>query len=123
MSRRWDDRTYRIRQLPLHVSLESLPGFLIDIDRDLGPLSNITIWSLADELGLSDDATSKIATVTFQYTPQLLNDDSHEWKIEIRNLNPRLKERHGLNRNILFDTHFLGCTPLNNVDKDLHDFE
>jgi hypothetical protein len=123
MSTNRDDRTYRLRQLPLLVTVESLPGLLVDVDRSLGPSSSITVWSVAEDLGLSDVALTKTATVTFQDTPPLLNDDAHEWIIEVRLLNFKLKERHGLSQNLLFDTHFLGCTPMNQVDKQSHEFE
>jgi hypothetical protein len=115
MAREPKDRTYRVRQLPAHIDVHHLPALLINLESSIGPLENVIVHSLAGSLKLFEDTPTRTATVTFQNVPSVFDNDETEWVVETRNL--------GLKRNIIFDTHFLGFTALNDVDPSIHTHE
>lgn len=115
MARIREDRTYRVRQLPSHIDSNHLPALLISVENSTGPLENINVHSLAGSLNTFEDVPTKTATVTFGAVPTAFDNDQTEWVLQTRRL--------GLQRNIIFDTHFLGFTALNDVDPNVHALE
>lgn len=114
MTRVPEDRTYRIRQLPGHIDVHDLPALLISLENSIGPLENINVHSLAGSLNTFDVPT-KTATITFNSVPKVFDNDQKEWVFQTRQL--------GLQKNIIFDIHFLGFTALNDVDPSMHTLE
>lgn len=108
MTRVPDDRTYRVRQLPAHLDIHHLPRLLISLENSLGPLENIHIHSLAGSSNGFEEAPTKTATVTFSNRPTVFDNDQSEWSFQTQQL--------GLQKNIIFDIHFLGFTTLNDAD-------
>jgi hypothetical protein len=115
MTRGPEDCTYRVRQLPAHIDGHRLPAFLISLENSIGPLENINVHSLAGSLNTFEDVPTQTATVTFNVVPRVFTNHDTEWVFETRRL--------GLQKNIIFDTHFLGFTALNDVDPNMHTLE
>lgn len=109
------DRTYRVRQLPSHIDAHRLPALLISLENSIGPLENINVHSLTGSLNTFEYVQTKTATVTFNRMPRAFDNDLTEWVFQTRRL--------GLQRNIIFDIHFLGFTALNDVDPSTHTVE
>jgi len=105
-----DRRTFRVKHLPHHMQIHHAQRFLRDLlsyDDDAGKLD---VLSLASDVESHENPPSKVATVQFSTTPQVLESGKVEWNFE----------RVGLLRDIIIDTHFLGFTVLNDVDRDEH---
>lgn len=113
MTRDFGNRTYRVRQLPRHVSEEDLPGFLVRCCGELGGETNIVVWSLAITLLPFEKPRTKTATVTFNSLPLVFNNDETEWTLTTP----------GSHLNVIVDVHFLGFTALNDVEIGLHNLE
>lgn len=95
--------TFRIRRVPAGVSLDSLAGFLHRSIEGLGDLSNIHVRSLAAAPDDWREPPDQVATVDFDKVPSLFSvPGQDEWFVKLTNSNVRL----------VFDTHFLGFTPL-----------
>lgn len=115
MKRVPEDRTYRVLQLPAHVNINNLPALLISLDYTVGPLENINVHSLAGSLKSFEDPLTKTATVTFNHVPRVFDNDRTEWVFQTQHI--------GSQKNIIFDTHFLRFTALNDVDPNVHTHE
>lgn len=115
MTRISHDRTYRVRQLSWHIDVHHLPALLISLESSIGPLGNINVHSLAGSLNTFEDVPTKTATVTFNSVPSAFDNDQTEWVFQTRRL--------GLQKNIIFDIHFLGFTALNDVDPSMFALE
>lgn len=117
MARPRTDRTYRVRQLQLQPCIDypRVTSLIASLSDGLGPAENIQIFSLASSLPPSPNLLSLTATVTFSETPSALDNDQIEWSFPARHL--------GWRRNVIFDTHFLGFTALNDPNPDDHDLE
>jgi hypothetical protein len=119
MVRTRNDRTYRASNIPYSLDSSSLVSLLASIEGEgFGPLANICICSLAPSLILgtpSKTARTKTATITFKKVPIPFDDDRTEWTIPIRYL--------AFQQDIIFDIHFEGFTPLNDVSANEHTVE
>jgi hypothetical protein len=115
MARVPKDCTYRVRQLPADMDILRLPALLISLENCIGPLQNVVVHSLAGSLKPFEYTPTKTATVTFHNVPRVFDNDQTEWVFRTRHL--------GLQKNIIFDTHFLGFTALNDVDPSIHTHE
>lgn len=113
MSQGRDVRTYRVRQLPSHVSKESLRTLLVNSCEALGPEDDIVVYSLASSLVPFETSRTKTATIIFKSLPSIFDNDETEWTLVTRDSQP----------NITIDVHFLGFTALNDVDSDFHVLE
>jgi len=120
MVRTREDRTYRVKQLPLHLQLPTLAAFLTQLDGRIGPANSIQVHSIADALSLEDNPMFKVATVTFINVPAFFDNDQEEWTVEAYSLSEGKRHKLNINHDIIFDTHFLGFTPLNDVPSDVH---
>jgi len=115
MTRVPKDRTYRVRQIPSHIDAHHLPALLVSLENSIGPLENVNVHSLAGSLNTFEDVPTKTATVTFNSVPKAFDNDRTEWVFQTRRL--------GLQKNIIFDIHFIGFTALNDVDPNTHTLE
>jgi hypothetical protein len=108
------DRTYRVRQLqvPPGTDHRQLTHIIASLNDGLGPAENIQVYSLAASLPLSTILPTSVATIAFNKTPSVLDNDNTEWSLTARHLDWR--------RNVIFDTHFLGLTPLNDPEHSNH---
>lgn len=108
------DRTYRVRQLqvPPGTDHRQLTHIIASLSDGLGPAENIQVYSLAASLPLSTILPTSVATIAFDKTPSVLDNDNTEWSLTARHLDWR--------RNVIFDTHFLGLTPLNDPEPCNH---
>jgi hypothetical protein len=107
MARDRRNRTYRVRQIPHHVTEHQLISILITAAKDLGPSENITVRSLSQSLNQWERPPTKVATIVFRDTPTRFDNDDQEWIIQTTDL--------GMKANIIIDVHFLNFTPLNDV--------
>ena len=112
MPRSRDCRTYRLRQLPQHLERKDVSEFLCKISSDFGPEEDIEVYSLVENLITWETPRTKIATLVFSITPKPFDNDKDEWNVPARNA--------GWNRQLIFDIHFKGFTPLNDVDPAIH---
>ncbi|KAI9654109.1 MAG: hypothetical protein M1821_006820 [Bathelium mastoideum] len=105
----WLKFVFRVRGLPNTIKKhEDVSKLLGERLGDIRP-DTIHVFSLATTLPAWEP--SKVATVMFASPPGLLQETSvHEWPVPSRNLDEHL----------LLDTHFLGMTPLNDVDAAHH---
>lgn len=106
--------TFRVRRIPAHVSGIELSQFLCDVVKDLS-LHQLRIRSLAPTPDDPSKPPSQTATIQlFGPLPQFLAAGrENEWAVKVPG------QVHAL----LFDTHFLGFTPLSAVDSGIHAFE
>jgi hypothetical protein len=101
MGRDRNDRTYRVSRLPSYITLGGVSAYLgHHLDENV---ENIQTFSLATSLEHS--GSSKVATIKFLKTPTRFDNDLVEWPITVP----------GLENNLVFDVHFLGLTPFNDV--------
>jgi hypothetical protein len=115
MARGREDRTYRVRQISAYLDRYNVALLLAGLDESLGPLDNIHVHSLAASLNPSEDTPTRTATVMFVRVPTIFDNDNQEWVIKTRH--------HGLQKDVIFDIHFLGFTALNSVEPSMHSFE
>lgn len=118
MLRRREDRTYRVRQLRVSpgISFDKLSSIITKVHNGLGPASNIEVHSIASSLSAFQNPPTSTATITFCKTPPILDNDRNEWSFSARHLGWG-------RRNVIFDTHFLGFTSLNEPDPSDHALE
>lgn len=81
-----------------------------------GFANGVRVFSLASSLYVYDTSASKVATLMLTSLPSFINDnpDSHEWS---------LPKHPGVSNDLILDRHFLGLTPLNDVDRTSHLYE
>ena len=115
MGRKRAAPTYRVRHLPSNVDARETARLLVETAEALGPFDNIKVKSLAFSLNPYEKPPTKTATVEFTHQLSLFDDDGTEWTL------PR--GEGSLHRDILVDVHFLGFTPLNDPEPDLHALE
>jgi hypothetical protein len=80
--------------------------------KGLGTEDGINVFSLAATLD-EWNTQSKTATLTFDHVPGRFDNNKDEWSIRV----------DGLSRRIVFDVHFRGLTPYNDVDPKEHQLE
>jgi hypothetical protein len=105
-------RTYRVRQLPPFMVKNHLSGFLAASCRQLGPAENIRVFSLASSLSQYE---TKTATLIFLRTPNRFDNNETQWTVACEDSN--------WHRNLIFDVHFIGLTPLNDRISDENPLE
>jgi hypothetical protein len=118
MPRPREDLTYRVRnlQVPPSVAFRELCSVIASLSPRLGPTNNIQIHSVAASPAAYENPPTSVATITFSKTPPLLDDEKTEWFLSARHLDWG-------RRNVIFDTHFLGFTVLNEPEPSNHAFE
>lgn len=104
--------TYRLRQLPYHLAQDEVAEFLQKVSADFGTQENIKVFSLASNLLMWEKSLTKTATLMFRTTPKRFDNDEREWTVSARTA--------GWNRDLIFDVHFHGFTPMNDVDESIH---
>jgi hypothetical protein len=117
MAAHLDDKTYRVLGLPPESSTEDSERILSSIfDKD-GEQTQPMVHSLGLDPHAFGRNVHKVATVSFERTPQVLLDGRNEWSFTVGR---REKFHSGTYANsmITIDTHFLGFTPLNSVKDD-----
>lgn len=110
MPRSHESRTYRVRQLPQNLHQHGVASFLAEASSELGSAANIQVFSVAPSLNLYERTPTKTATVVFKETPQCFNDDKTQWTI--------ISGHPEWPRHLIFDIHFIGFTPLNDLGYD-----
>jgi len=102
--------TYRLRGCPATLDEAALRDNLARAWGDVAP-EDIHVQSLATAW---ERPPTKTATLQFAKLPSVLDTETaNEWKIE----------GHGLHGALILDTHFLGLTPLNEIQAREHRFE
>ena len=106
--------TYRLRGCPASVTQATLRNRLAQAFGDVAE-NEIHIQSLANTLHPWGSLPTKTATLRFARLPTLLSTPpgETEWIIQ----------GHGLDGALILDTHFLGLTPLNEINAEQHHFE
>lgn len=81
------------------------------------PAHDIRVFSLATDVGYGAHSGFKVATLMFTTLPSLVLDykTNNQWNINVQT--PELMHI------LVLDTHFLGMTPLNDVDHLSHKYE
>ena len=106
--------TFRVRRIPAAIRKTDLVDFLRRSVPGLGDEGNIQLRSLAVS---PDDLTfppSQTATLEFTRPPERFKGATESsWFVQIS----------GSDEGLLFDTNFLGFTPLNRVEDGIHKFE
>ena len=104
-------KVYRVRNFPSHVDKHAAIELLLQCLGDIGP-DEIQMPSLATDVGMLR-SRHKVATVTFNRQPKLLDSGKNEYKMAVI----------GLEDPLIIDDHFDGVTPLNNVTYEAHSCE
>jgi len=104
--------TFRLRGCPAAVSEATIGDRLSQAFGDVSP-NDIHIHSLA--AAPWEKPSTKTATLTFTKLPSIIKSgaEKKEWKIT----------GHEPNSSLILDSHFLGLTPLNDVNDQEHDFK
>ena len=106
--------TFRVRRIPTAIGKTGLVAFLRRSVTGLGDEDNIQLRSLAAS---PDDwifPPSQTATIEFARPPERFKGTAeNSWSVPIP----------GSDQGLLFDTNFLGFTPLNHVENGIHKFE
>jgi hypothetical protein len=108
-------RTYRVRQLPQNLRQDEVASFLAAASPHLGPAANIGVFSIAPSLTTYETIPTKVATLVFKATPSCFDNDKEQWTLT--------SEHPGWRRKLMFDAHFDGFTPLNNVSFEESELE
>jgi len=111
----WSRTVFRLQRLPTTVvSRDDVARLLGEALGDVRP-ENIRVFSVATTLNSWETPRSKVATVMFNSTPSIItkNNGEKQW----------LVPRGVADAELLLDVHFLGMTPLNEVDSGHHKFE
>ncbi|KAF9639924.1 hypothetical protein BFW01_g11730 [Lasiodiplodia theobromae] len=106
--------TYRVQRLPLHIDEKGLVEILQENLAKKDDVPAIRVFSLARNLDAPVQARSKVATVTIDPSPQVL-EGRQEWFFKTR--------YDGVEYHIIVDLHFLDFTVLNEVSDEEHAFE
>jgi hypothetical protein len=118
-SDKWSKTVFRVRGLPSDVkTLEDVASLLSSRLGDI-PSDRMKVYSLANTLDFTnywDAPSSKMATMMFQSLPSLVQSSplKKEWSISAKG-SQSVDE-------LILDIHFMGMTPLNEVESD-HLFE
>lgn len=115
-SRDWPRTVFRLSGLPSTTTrCEDVASIL---GGRLGgiPAGSIQIFSLATAMAVGGSSRSKVATVMFEKTPLLVQSDymSKEWLIPATSSEAC---------DFILDTHFMGITPLADVEPAKHAVE
>ena len=105
------DLTYRVQNVPKQLDEESF-GQILGQALNVNSRS-ITVLSLASLPYVEERKSTKFATVMFKVIPAALDNDEKEWA-------PFSTTFGGLRYHFEIDIHFLGFTPLNDVDPREH---
>ncbi|RWA11742.1 hypothetical protein EKO27_g3362 [Xylaria grammica] len=107
-------KTFRLRCCPADADTDRCVELLSTAFADIEP-EGIRIRSLAANLDPWERPPTKVATLTFRITPILLREPSgrSEWILPVA----------GLKEPLILDSHFLGLTPLNDVQDETHEFD
>lgn len=112
MPRLREQRTYRVRQLPQCLERQDVANFISRVSAEFGPKEDIEVFSLASSLIAWERPQTKVATIIFKNTPEAFNNDEGEWTVAAVHA--------GWSYELIFDTHFTGFTPLNDVEPSSH---
>jgi hypothetical protein len=117
-SDKWSRTVFRVRGLPNDVkTAEDVASLLSSRLGDISDDYCIRVYSLATTLNSWESPRSKMATVMFQTLPSLIQE-SHgekEWFVPANQGQPHVD-------GLMLDTHFMGMTPMNDVESR-HSFE
>ncbi|OTA54770.1 hypothetical protein K449DRAFT_426090 [Hypoxylon sp. EC38] len=107
-------RVYRLRGCPAHLDRLGATELLSLALGDVTP-PNIRIQSLAPTLDQWARPPTKVGTLMFLKHPALIETEKgiSEWNIPVP----------GFEKPLVLDTHFLGMTPLNDVERETHKFD
>ncbi|KAJ2992379.1 hypothetical protein NUW58_g2188 [Xylaria curta] len=106
--------TFRLRRCPADANVKACAALLGLAFDDLDP-EDIHIRSLAFSLDPWERPPTKTATLMFRKIPALLLKKASrcEWELAVESLEEPL----------ILDTHFLGLTPLNDIESESHAFD
>ncbi|KAI3324398.1 hypothetical protein HD806DRAFT_543729 [Xylariaceae sp. AK1471] len=111
----WSKTVFRVRRLPQTLeSFEDVAKLVNQSVFDI-PDGSIRVYSLATTLDSFEKPPTKVATIMFATIPSILRtkSDGDEWFIPARG--------HGVTtEGLILDTHFMGMTPLNDVNAVSH---
>lgn len=107
-------KVYRLRRCPAHLDRYNATKLLSEALGDVEP-ADIHIQSLVMDLDPWARPPTKVGTLMFHKVPKLIEDEKeeNEWKVPVV----------ALEKPLLLDTHFLGMTPLNDVEREQHEFK
>ncbi|KAI0879929.1 uncharacterized protein GGS22DRAFT_176360 [Annulohypoxylon maeteangense] len=107
-------RVYRLRGCPIYLDRSGTAELL---SRELGDVapSDIAIQSLATNLDPWARPPTKVGTLMFRKLPALIEEqtENNEWTLAVV----------GLEKALIIDTHFMGITPLNDVEQEKCSFD
>ncbi|KAI1871350.1 uncharacterized protein JN550_004795 [Neoarthrinium moseri] len=107
---------FRLRGLPATIGNAS--GVASLVSERLGDVTteSVRVFSIARTLAHWENPPSKVATLTFMTTPSLVRDDlgKNEWSIP---------GKTDCSDELILDLHFMGMTPLNDVDSVPHAYD
>ncbi|KAI2465412.1 hypothetical protein F4781DRAFT_424824 [Annulohypoxylon bovei var. microspora] len=107
-------KVYRLRGCPAHLDRSGAAALL---SRELGDISptDIQIQSLATNLDPWARPPTRVGTLMFDKLPASIreHDGKTEWSFKVI----------GLETDLILDTHFMGMTPLNDVEQEKHEFD
>jgi hypothetical protein len=119
-SDKWSQTVFRVRGLPNDVKTLEDVASLLSLRLGDFPRDSIRVYSLAITmdftLSLWQFPRSKVATVMFQTLPSLIQNSPGKQQWSVPAQGPQNVD------NVILDTHFMGMTPLNDVDSN-HLFE
>ncbi|KAI1321681.1 hypothetical protein F5Y16DRAFT_416784 [Xylariaceae sp. FL0255] len=107
-------RVFRLRGLPLNINREDVASLVSQCLGDMQP-QNIHVYSLATSLLFGGKPLSMMATVMFDTMPARLQNYQIEYEWEISSQNSEWS--------LTLDHHFMGMTPLNDLDHLSHKFD
>ncbi|KAI0383402.1 hypothetical protein F5Y04DRAFT_251219 [Hypomontagnella monticulosa] len=114
MSTRPKPKVYRLRGCPAHLDRLAVVELLSRALGDISP-NDIKIRSLATNTDPRIRPPTKVGTLTFIKLPSLIlsHEGVSEWKLRV----------DGLENHLILDSHFLGVTVLNDIEKVNHEFD
>lgn len=116
---KWSKTVFRVRGLPNDVKTLEDVASLLSLRLGDFPSDSIRVHSLATTLDFTlnfgESPRSKVATIMFQTLPSLIQNSlgKQQWYVQAQG---------SQNVDVILDIHFMGMTPLNDVDSD-HLFE
>jgi len=110
-------KVFRLRGLPNTVGTPADAAALVAQGLGLAASSDVTVCSLATTLDYWESPPSKVSTLQFSDPLQSFGTPVRpgEWRIPLSGSDA--------GRSLILDTHFLGLTPLNDVDESRHVLE
>jgi len=105
---------FRVRGLPNEVKSRTDAANLVSRMLCLSAPNDVIVFSLATTLDYWEKPPSRVATLRLRVPPSAFGTPVRpgEWKLDAAN-----------EVRLTIDTHFLGLTPLNDVDESRHDLE